>query len=87
MAATGVTELAGRSVDELSGGQRQRVWLALVLAQDTPVLLLDEPTTFLDVAHQLDVLRPVPPPARDRATTRWSPCCTSCPWRSASRTT
>ena len=57
MAATGVADLAGRSVDELSGGQRQRVWLALVLAQDTPVLLLDEPTTFLDIAHQLEVLR------------------------------
>ena len=57
MAATGVADLAGRTVDELSGGQRQRVWLALVLAQDTPVLLLDEPTTFLDIAHQLEVLR------------------------------
>ncbi|MHA7304889.1 ABC transporter ATP-binding protein [Arthrobacter sp. TMN-49] len=57
MAATGVTDLAERAVGELSGGQRQRVWLALALAQDTPVLLLDEPTTFLDIAHQLDVLR------------------------------
>lgn len=57
LAATGVQDLADRSVGELSGGQRQRVWLALVLAQDTPVLLLDEPTTFLDIAHQLDVLR------------------------------
>ena len=57
MAATGVTDLADRTVGELSGGQRQRVWLALVLAQDTPVLLLDEPTTFLDISHQLDVLR------------------------------
>lgn len=57
MAATGVTELADRAVGELSGGQRQRVWLALALAQDTPVLLLDEPTTFLDIAHQLEVLR------------------------------
>ena len=57
MAATGVTDLAGRTVGELSGGQRQRVWLALVLAQDTPVLLLDEPTTFLDISHQLEVLR------------------------------
>ncbi|WP_243399901.1 ABC transporter ATP-binding protein [Arthrobacter glacialis] len=57
MAATGVTDLAERAVGELSGGQRQRVWLALALAQDTPILLLDEPTTFLDIAHQLDVLR------------------------------
>ncbi|GAA2220975.1 ABC transporter ATP-binding protein [Micromonospora olivasterospora] len=56
LAATGVTELAGRPVDELSGGQRQRVWIALVLAQDTDLLLLDEPTTFLDLAHQLEVL-------------------------------
>lgn len=57
MAATGVADLADRPVGELSGGQRQRVWLALALAQDTPVLLLDEPTTFLDIAHQLEVLR------------------------------
>lgn len=57
LAATGVQDLADRTVGELSGGQRQRVWLALVLAQDTPVLLLDEPTTFLDIAHQLEVLR------------------------------
>ena len=47
MAATGVSALSGRLVDELSGGQRQRVWVAMVLAQQTPVLLLDEPTTFL----------------------------------------
>jgi iron complex transport system ATP-binding protein len=56
MAATGVTELAERVVDELSGGQRQRVWLAMVLAQQTRLLLLDEPTTFLDIAHQIEVL-------------------------------
>ncbi|MDA0567963.1 ABC transporter ATP-binding protein [Streptomonospora sp. S1-112] len=56
MEATGVTDLAGRMVDELSGGQRQRVWLAMVLAQQTPLLLLDEPTTYLDIAHQMDVL-------------------------------
>ncbi|HEY0216090.1 MAG TPA: ABC transporter ATP-binding protein [Cellulomonas sp.] len=56
MAATGVGDLADRLAGELSGGQRQRVWLAMVLAQDTPLLLLDEPTTFLDVAHQIDVL-------------------------------
>ncbi|MGX1701672.1 ABC transporter ATP-binding protein [Microbacterium sp. NPDC055357] len=56
MAATDVTDLASRHVDELSGGQRQRVWIAMVLAQETPVVLLDEPTTFLDIGHQLDVL-------------------------------
>nr|WP_230419102.1 ABC transporter ATP-binding protein [Catenulispora pinistramenti] len=56
MAATGVTDLADRAVDELSGGQRQRVWTAMVLAQQTPLLLLDEPTTYLDIAHQVDIL-------------------------------
>ncbi|GAA2721663.1 ABC transporter ATP-binding protein [Cellulomonas aerilata] len=56
MAATGVADLARRPVDELSGGQRQRVWLAMSLAQETPLLLLDEPTTFLDIAHQHEVL-------------------------------
>ncbi|NEW25505.1 ABC transporter ATP-binding protein [Nocardia cyriacigeorgica] len=56
MAATGVTELSARSVDELSGGQRQRVWIAMVLAQDTAVILLDEPTTYLDIAHQIQLL-------------------------------
>ena len=53
---TGVEDLADRYVDELSGGQRQRVWLAMVLAQDTELLLLDEPTTYLDVTHQIEVL-------------------------------
>jgi iron complex transport system ATP-binding protein len=56
MRATGVLELADRPVDELSGGQRQRVWIAMVLAQDTGVLLLDEPTTFLDMTHAVEVL-------------------------------
>lgn len=56
MQATGVAELADRDVDELSGGQRQRVWIAMVLAQQTPVLLLDEPTTWLDITHQIDLL-------------------------------
>ncbi|QXJ26121.1 ABC transporter ATP-binding protein [Actinomadura graeca] len=56
LAAVGVADLADRVVDELSGGQRQRVWLALVLAQRTGILLLDEPTTYLDIAHQIEVL-------------------------------
>lgn len=56
LAATGAGALADRQMEELSGGQRQRVWIALVLAQDTPILLLDEPTTYLDLAHQIDVL-------------------------------
>lgn len=56
MAATRVSELADRHVDELSGGQRQRVWIAMALAQQTPLLLLDEPTTYLDIQHQIDVL-------------------------------
>jgi iron complex transport system ATP-binding protein len=56
LAATTMTELAARQVDELSGGQRQRAWIAMALAQDTGVMLLDEPTTFLDIAHQIDVL-------------------------------
>ncbi|MER5636870.1 ABC transporter ATP-binding protein [Kitasatospora sp. NPDC002227] len=53
---TGTAELRDRQVDQLSGGQRQRAWLALALAQETDLLLLDEPTTFLDLRHQLEVL-------------------------------
>lgn len=56
MKATGVYELADSLVDTLSGGQRQRVWIAMVLAQQTPLLLLDEPTTWLDIAHQIDLM-------------------------------
>ncbi|RKN30562.1 ABC transporter ATP-binding protein [Micromonospora musae] len=56
MTATGVADLADRAVDELSGGQRQRVWIAMTLAQQTPLLLLDEPTTYLDIAHQIEIL-------------------------------
>ncbi len=56
MEATRVTALASRPVDELSGGQRQRVWIAMVLAQETPLLLLDEPTTYLDIAHQIELM-------------------------------
>ncbi|WP_159888194.1 ABC transporter ATP-binding protein [Paenibacillus puerhi] len=53
---THMEELAGRSVDSLSGGQRQRAWIAMTLAQGTPTILLDEPTTYLDLAHQIEVL-------------------------------
>lgn len=56
MDATRIRELSGRRVDELSGGQRQRVWMAVALAQQTPILLLDEPTTFLDVSYQIELL-------------------------------
>ncbi|QFU90375.1 ABC transporter ATP-binding protein [Amycolatopsis sp. YIM 10] len=56
MDSAGVSDLANRPVHELSGGQRQRVWMAVVLAQQTPYLLLDEPTSFLDIAHQYQLL-------------------------------
>jgi iron complex transport system ATP-binding protein len=56
MQRTGTLDLATRAVDELSGGQRQRVWIAMALAQGTDLMLLDEPTTFLDLAHQVEIL-------------------------------
>ncbi|MEV2275413.1 ABC transporter ATP-binding protein [Nocardiopsis sp. NPDC049922] len=56
LAQTGLLELADTPLDELSGGQRQRAWISMVLAQGTDLLLLDEPTTFLDLVHQVDVL-------------------------------
>ncbi|WP_084048772.1 ABC transporter ATP-binding protein [Deinococcus hopiensis] len=56
LAQTGMTAFASRPLEALSGGQRQRAWIAMSLAQDTPVLLLDEPTTYLDLSHQLEVL-------------------------------
>jgi iron complex transport system ATP-binding protein len=56
MDQTSVTELSGRLVDELSGGQRQRVWVAMALAQHTSIMLLDEPTTFLDITHQIELM-------------------------------
>lgn len=69
LAATGTSDLADRAVDELSGGQRQRVWIAMALAQETDILLLDEPTTFLDVAHQVEVLDLLTDLNRERGTT------------------
>lgn len=69
MAATAVDALAERRVDSLSGGQRQRAWIAMALAQEPAVLMLDEPTSFLDLAHQLDVLHLLDDLNRRRGTT------------------
>lgn len=67
--ATGVADLADRRVEELSGGQAQRVWIAMVLAQQTGIVLLDEPTTFLDVTHQVELLDLLTQRNRDHGTT------------------
>jgi iron-siderophore transport system ATP-binding protein len=56
LAATGIEDLKDRAVDSLSGGQRQRAWIAMTLAQDTDIILLDEPTTYLDMTHQIEIL-------------------------------
>ncbi|SDV02173.1 iron complex transport system ATP-binding protein [Microlunatus sagamiharensis] len=69
LAATGTTELADRRIEDMSGGQRQRVWIAMALAQETDLLLLDEPTTYLDLAHQIDVLDLLTDLNRQRGTT------------------
>jgi iron complex transport system ATP-binding protein len=69
LAATGLDALADRDAGSLSGGQLQRAWIALVLAQEAPTILLDEPTTFLDLSHQLDVLELVRAINRERAAT------------------
>ena len=67
--ATDTLDLADRSIDEMSGGQRQRVWIAMALAQETDLLLLDEPTTFLDLSHQVEVLDLLTDLNRQRGTT------------------
>lgn len=69
LALSGMSDVRSVPVDELSGGQRQRAWIAMALAQETPILLLDEPTTFLDVAHQLDVMNLIERLNQDLGTT------------------
>jgi iron complex transport system ATP-binding protein len=69
MEIMGITEISDRNVDELSGGQRQRVWIAMALAQETDILLLDEPTTFLDITYQMEILDLLTDLNRKRGTT------------------
>ncbi|UOE44576.1 ABC transporter ATP-binding protein [Agromyces larvae] len=69
LAATGIADLADRRLEELSGGQRQRVWIAMVLAQQTDIVLLDEPTTYLDLTHQIELLDLLRTLNRERGTT------------------
>ena len=69
LAATDTLELASRPIDDMSGGQRQRVWIAMALAQETDLLLLDEPTTYLDLSHQVEVLDLLTDLNRRRGTT------------------
>ncbi len=69
MEAMIITELANQPVEALSGGQRQRVWIALVLAQETDIILLDEPTTFLDMAYQVEILDCLEKLNREKQTT------------------
>ncbi|MET0783126.1 MAG: ABC transporter ATP-binding protein, partial [Leifsonia flava] len=69
LAVTGTADLVARRVSELSGGQRQRVWIAMALAQQTDILLLDEPTTFLDINYQIEVLDLLVELNRERGTT------------------
>ena len=76
LAWTGITDLAGHPVDALSGGQRQRAWISMALAQGTDLLLLDEPTTYLDLAHQIDVLE-LSPGCTPSGVAPSSWCCTT----------
>lgn len=69
IAITNMAELADRPIDTLSGGQRQRAWIAMTLAQNTPILLLDEPTTFLDIGYQLEVMELIERLNRERQMT------------------
>ena len=69
LVATNTVDLSARRLDDLSGGQRQRVWIAMALAQDPEILLLDEPTTFLDLTHQIEVLDLLLERNRERGTT------------------